>query len=97
MLSFQSRFSSIEIFTLFIIAVTLYYYNRNKQISKQLDSIRKSMNQEDIEKMTDAEKKKREELEGELNQAGVISLYLMFGTLPLLILITFIHQIYLFF
>ena len=97
MLSFQSRFSSIEKFTLFIIAVTLYYNYRNKQISKQLDSIRKSMNQEDIEKMTDAEKEKREELGGKLNLSGVISFYLMFGTLPLLILITFIHQIYLFF
>ena len=52
---------------------------------------------EDIEKMTDAEKEKREELGGKLNLSGVISFYLMFGTLPLLILITFIHQIYLFF
>lgn len=93
MLSFQSRFSSIEIFTLFIIVVALYYRNRNNQIQKQLDS----MDQKNSENLTDDEKNKREELSGELNQSGVISLYLMFGTLPLLIFITFIHQIYLFF
>lgn len=96
MLNFQSRFSIIEIFTLFIIVIAIYYRYRYKQIGKQLDSIIKSTNY-DLEKLTDVEKNKLKELQAKRNQTGVIFMYLMPGTIPLLILITFIHQIYLFF
>jgi len=92
MLNLQSRFSIIEILLLVVIGIILFYKNRNNQLAK-------NMPPEGTNYVTlPAEEQKRiKENSDAMNSAGLKSLFFLFYILPLFILLTLGHQIYLFF
>lgn len=111
MLSFQSRFSIIELLTLTVIAMILLLAFRSKKLRENEQSIFKKM--EEINLPENEEYKSLEKQQNEnykkLNQIYKFFVNIgidfenrdqminYFGVLPILLLVTFIHQIYLFF
>ncbi len=92
MLNLQSRFSIIEILLLVVIGIILFYKNRNNQLAKNMPA--SNVNEATLP----AEEQKRiQENSVAMNNAALKYFLFLFYVLPLFILLTLGHQIYLFF
>jgi len=92
MLNLQSRFSIIEILLLVVIGIILFYKNRNNQLAKNRPPEGTNYVTLPVE-----EQKRIQENSIAMNNAALKYFFFLLYVLPLFILLTLGHQIYLFF